>query len=245
MNEQNFKIFFVNFQSGMKMSKGYWQYITNGWKYILPHNSDSLKDVIKFINKEKPDVVSFAEIDGSSWRSKNIDQVKLISKETNLAYNHFYKTRGNGRWINQGNAIISKYELKNNTQIKLPGYGEKRYLCSSDIKIGNQNIKYYTTHLSTNKQINVAQRYFIAKKISEELGLKILTGDFNIERDELNIIKNHTNMTDIELQNTFPAWAPVKILDHIFVSNNFNIKEVDIYAGVNFSDHLPIGLKIS
>ena len=116
------KILFINFQSGMCMSEGYSQYFTKGWKYIFPHNSDSLSDVIEFIKKEKPDIVTFAEIDGASWRSKNIDQVKSISEQTNLKYNHFFLTRSVNNWINQGNAIISKYPVyaENQGTIQLP-----------------------------------------------------------------------------------------------------------------------------
>ncbi len=238
------KILFINFQSGMCMSKGYSQYFTNGWKYIFPHNSISLNDVIEFIKKEKPDAVMFAEIDGTSWRSKNIDQVKIISEKTSLKYNHFFPTRVSGKWINQGNAIISKYELDNNTQIKLPGYGEKRYLCSSNIVIENRVVKYYTTHLSTNKQINLAQRYFIAKKLKRSKNTTILTGDFNIEKDSLEIIKKYTNMNDVDLKKTFPTWNPTKILDHIFVSNDCEVKKVHVYNEALFSDHLPIGVNI-
>ncbi len=239
------KILFINFQSGMYMSKGYLQYITKGWKYIFPHDSISLNDAVKFIKKEKPDVVMFAEIDGSSWRSKDIDQVKIISKKTSLKYNHFFPTRVMGKWINQGNAIISKYELNNNTQIKLPGYGEKRYLCSSNIVIENSVIKYYTTHLSTNKQINLAQRYFIAKKLKRNKDTTILTGDFNIEKDSLEIIKKYTNMNDIKLKETFPTWNPAKILDHIFISNDCEIKKVYVCNETRFSDHLPIRVSIN
>jgi endonuclease/exonuclease/phosphatase family metal-dependent hydrolase len=228
----------------MKMSMGYYQYFSKGWKYILPHNSESLMDVIEFIKKENPDVVSFAEIDGKSWRSKDVDQVDFISKKTNLQNSYFFQTRKVGHWINQGNAILTKYKVTNNRQIKLPGYGEKRYLCSVDIDLGGVSIKYYTTHLSTNKQINLAQRYFIVQKINEVNQLKILTGDFNVEIDSLHIIKNNTSMIDIGFKKTFPVWQASKTLDHIFVSEEMAVVGVKTYNDKCFSDHYPIGIDI-
>jgi endonuclease/exonuclease/phosphatase family metal-dependent hydrolase len=236
------KILFINFQSGMRMTKGHVQYLTSGWKYLLPHNSDALKDVVEFINKEKPDIVSFAEIDDCSFRTKQCNQVGVISQKTHLEHFIFFPTRVSGMWINQGNAILSKYPIANSNQEQLPGRGEKRYLCSADIFVDKNKLKLYTTHLSTTKKRNVMQREFIASKMQQVQVPAILTGDFNIGAREMQIIKHKTNFKDIKFENTFPSWKPKMILDHIFVSKEFNVQQSKTYIEEKFSDHLPIGI---
>lgn len=236
------KILFINFQSGMHMVSGHAQYLTSGWKYLFPHNSDALDDVINFIKKEDPDFVSFAEIDSSSWRSKYRDQVEFISQKTELSHFVFFPTRVNGSWIVQGSAILSKYPIADSMQIKLPGYGEKRYLCKANIKFDKYTLQYYTTHLSTNKKLNIAQRYFIAKKMCSVQTPAILTGDFNIGKDEMQIIKDNTCLDDVVFEPMFPSWKPTMILDHIFVSKEFDVQKIVTYDDEKFSDHLPIGI---
>jgi len=237
------KIIFINFQSGMYMVSGHMQYLTSGWKYIFPHNSRALTNVINFIRKESPDIVSFAEIDGPSWRSKKINQVKVISQKTGLEYFTFFPTRVQGRWINQGNAILSRHPIGHTTQIKLPGYGEKRYLCRADISLGKCVVQYYTTHLSTDKKINIAQRYFIAKKLQHIKIPAILTGDFNIGKDDMQIIKDNTDLNDVVFEPMFPSWQPKMILDHVFMTQEFVVQKSVTYVDEKFSDHLPIGVE--
>jgi endonuclease/exonuclease/phosphatase family metal-dependent hydrolase len=238
------KIIFINFQSGMMITKSYGQYFQQGWKYFLPHNSIGLEKVVNFLNKEKPDIVSLAEIDSYSWRSKQVDQVKFISQKTDLKESVFFSTHRLGQLINQGNAILSKYSLTKTAQQRLPGFGERRYLCQAEIDLGQQKLLYFITHLSTNKNVNIAQRNFIAKKILNHNQPAILTGDFNSEKDCLNIIANNTKMNEIQFKPTFPTWQPRFTLDHIFIHQDYKIVNKQIYEKAKFSDHLPIGAEI-
>jgi endonuclease/exonuclease/phosphatase family metal-dependent hydrolase len=237
------KIIFINFQSGMKMIQGHRQYFTSGWKYLFPHNSIALKDVVDFVNREKPDIVSFAEIDGVSWRSKGLNQIKEISNATHLEHSDFFVTRVQGNWIQQGNAVLSRYPILNTKQIKLPGRGERRYLCNANIDVESHILKFYTTHLSTSKQRNKMQRQFIAKKMNSIKTPAILTGDFNIGAEEMKIIKSQTCLRDIKFEPMFPSWKPNIILDHIFVSKECKVIKNTTYKDAIFSDHLPIGIE--
>lgn len=245
MSHIKLKILFINFQSGMHITQGYMQYVTSGWKYVLPHNSKGLQDVITFIQRENPDIVSFAEIDGPSWRSKGLDHVKEICTATELRYHAYFPTRKTGTWVNQGSAILSRYPLSDSTQMKLPGYDESRYLCSASIDVEGEKITYKTTHLSTNEKLNSAQRFFIAKKLQKIDGPAILTGDFNIEKYKLGLIVSHTDFNDLDFDKTFPSWHPRHTLDHMFISSHGQAENITTYTDEHFSDHLPIGATIT
>lgn len=236
------KILFINFQSGMHMSYGYMQYITSGWKYIFPHNSDALDKAIGFINKEQPDIVAFAEIDDCSWRTKQCNHVQTLAMKTHLKYFHFFPTRVSGKWIVQGNAILSRHPIVETGQVQLPGRGEKRYLCNANIDINSTVLHFFTTHLSTTKKRNEKQRQFIADTMKKINTPAILTGDFNIGAQEMKIIQNQTHLIDVKFDATFPSWKPKIILDHMFVSEELDIQKITTYTKEKFSDHLPIGI---
>ncbi|MEA3323172.1 MAG: endonuclease/exonuclease/phosphatase family protein [Patescibacteria group bacterium] len=237
------KILFINFQSGMRMVNGHMQYLTSGWKYLFPHNSDGLEDVVTFINREQPDIVSFAEIDDCSLRTKQCNQVDVIGQKTHLEHTIFFPTRVSGKWIHQGNAILSRYPISSSEKIQLPGSGEKRYLCRADIIINKKTLQFFTTHLSTTKKRNKRQRQFIADTMQKINTTAILTGDFNIGAQEMTIIKNQTSFVDVQFTPMFPSWKPEVILDHIFVSGGCSVKKSTTYVNEKFSDHLPIGVE--
>lgn len=239
------KIAFLNFQNGIGITKGYWQYFTKGWKYFFPNNTKNVKDLISFINKEKLDIISLAEIEGGSWRSKSVNQVNLINKETDLHYQKFFPAHQMGKIINQGNAILSKYPILSVKSQKMPGKGESRYLVKAKIKINERTVTYFTTHLSLKKKYNSKQVEFISNEVKKQKGLVILTGDFNVDEQALISLRKKLKLNKIEAAGTFPSWKPNHNLDHVFFSKEFRIRKKYIFKNVKISDHIPISVEMS
>lgn len=87
-------------------------------------NVDALSKKIKEIN---PDILFLQELDIDSNRSDFVNQIQQILDNTDLNYGAFasqWKSKlvpsNNIKQINSGNAILSKYELKDATRYSLP-----------------------------------------------------------------------------------------------------------------------------
>ncbi len=234
------KIGALNAQSGIETTKGSWQYLLTSHKYFLPHSSEAIRKISDFINSEDLDLITFSEIEGGSFRSKNINQLDLISKFTNLTKKVFFPTVRLSKLFNQGNALCSRYPIIKTENIRLPGGGEPRYLGKATVDIEGIEITVLTTHLSLNQGVREEQIQFIANMVNRTQGPLILAGDFNIkEPSELELI-DKTRLRKTPSYNTYPSWNPKSPEDVIFFSPEFELISSHPYKEEKFSDHLPI-----
>jgi endonuclease/exonuclease/phosphatase family metal-dependent hydrolase len=233
------KISTFNIQSGVGITKDYWQYLTSFWKYFLPHSQDNIIKTANFINSEKIDVISLTEIDGGSLRSQNINQLKLLSNLTSLNESIFFATYKFGKVINQGNAILSKYPILESKNYRLPGKGEPRYLGMALLKMEKNNLTILVTHLSLDKKDRIEQIKYISEFVNNITTPLILSGDFNINNESELITINNTGLKRAANYKTYPSWNPKICKDSIFVSDSFIIKKRYMLK-TNISDHLPI-----
>ncbi|MEE8336104.1 MAG: endonuclease/exonuclease/phosphatase family protein, partial [Candidatus Neomarinimicrobiota bacterium] len=87
---------------------------------------DNLNNLAKLIKQENPDILLLQEVDVESKRTAYIDQVQWLLNQTDFNYgvcasvweSQVILADGLGR-INTGNAILSKWELKNAERIQL------------------------------------------------------------------------------------------------------------------------------
>lgn len=235
------RILLQNLQCGANLSKGYLHLIFGSWKYFMPHSQEPIEILAKYMKDEKIETGLFTEADAGSFRTKNIDEIKLISQISGLSNNHFFLTVNIGKITNQGNAVFSKYPIIENKAYLLPGKGEKRYLCHSIIKVKNKKINFFVTHLTLSFNDRQEQLKTINEIVKSVKGTIILGGDFNIiKEDELRHIDS---LKRISFLKTYPSWNPKKSLDNIFVSDN--IKKYSISTTtIKMSDHLGLILEI-
>jgi len=233
------KIATLNMQSGVGTTKGYWQYPTTFWKYFFPHSIENIAKTSELINSEDVDIIAFTEIDGSCFRSKNINQAELISNLTNLKESIFFPTYKIGSILNQGNAINTKFPILSTKSYELPGFGEPRFLGEAVLNVNGTNVSVFVTHLSIGKKSREKQLEYIAEIINNTQGSIILTGDFNIlDASELNII-GKTKLEKISNCKTYPSWNPKISTDLLLLSKEFNITGFYSADSVKVSDHLP------
>ena len=100
-----------------------------GSRVIIPENEvkDNLQKIANFINETKPDILFLQEVDIESKRTGYIDQVKWLLNNTYFNYGiyasmweaQYVPSDGLGR-MNTGNAILSRWKIKNPERIQLP-----------------------------------------------------------------------------------------------------------------------------
>lgn len=235
------KILLQNLQCGANLSGGYWHLALGSWKYFMPHSQEPIKKLSQYMKDEQIEAGLFTEADAGSFRTRNIDEIKIISEISGLQYNKFFLTASAGKIINQGNAIVSRYPIIDSKSYLLPGGSEKRYLCHSIIKVKNKKINLFVTHLTLGFKDRQEQLKTINSIIKSVKGTRIFGGDLNIiNEDELRHIDS---LRRISFLKTYPSWDPKKFLDNIFISDDIKRYELST-TKIKMSDHLGLILEV-
>lgn len=215
-----------------------------------PHCTENLEKIIENIKAISPDILAITESEEQSVRSMFINYNEMIKETLNLNFEYFpthHKYARNGfRKKSQSNAIFVKPEHKITGRGNL--YFEKseqrRCIGRCDIEVKTNEdrlpVSVFVTHLSVSKKYRPKQIEEVIEFTRKASGLVILTGDFNIKRDEseLSVIREY--FREAGPLGTWPSWkSHIYAMDRIFVSNEFHI--VDKFAPkVSGSDHLPL-----
>jgi len=241
---KSIKLVSFNIEYCASISRGYWQYITRWWKYILPHETEAIHNIAEIINRDKIDIATFMEMDGGSYRTRHNNYMSLISYLTELKENVFYPVRQ--MWwglTNQGNGIATRFDVVEANNIKLETnrvFGENRYLSVSKLNVNDKIIYVMTTQLALGNKSRIKEFQHIANVINNIKDPILFTGDLNTQNEkELEILKT-TRLKRIETTNTFPSWKPKRRIDYIFHSPEFEVVESYVIDSLKVSDHLPI-----
>jgi endonuclease/exonuclease/phosphatase family metal-dependent hydrolase len=161
----------------------------------------NMAEVAKRINEINPDILFLQEVDINSKRSAKINQLQYILDNTQLNYGtyasqwkaSYIPSEGLGR-MDSGNAILSKWELKEAHRIALPLIKEqnflvryfylKRNLMEASLEHPNGKLMLLNTHASAYAKDNTKKLQLdIIKKHIDSLNQQgmqfILAGDFN------------------------------------------------------------------
>ena len=139
--------------------------------------------IVAAINASGAEIIGLQEVDYKTKRTGYVDQAAEIARLAGYPYYKFFKAidlDGGGFGV----AIISKHRIENWDQINLPASGEEqRILARAEIRVHNELINFFVTHLSYNGEpgTNRAEQFAaVANKIANYKNV-ILTGDFNTE----------------------------------------------------------------
>ena len=139
--------------------------------------------IVAAIKASGADIVGLQEVDYKTNRAGGIDQAAKIAQLAGYSHYKFFRAidfNGGGFGV----AVISKYPIANSEQINLPASGkEQRILARAGIRINNEIINFFVTHLSYNGEpgTNRAQQFTaVANKIAN-YNKVILVGDFNTD----------------------------------------------------------------
>ena len=223
---------------------------------ISDFNITDLQAVADVIIREKPDVVVLQEVDKYTVRSnKDSHQAKDLGEMTGMYY-HFagasYKSEGE-----QGQAILSKYPIKDAKSYKLPlpeeSNGETRSLAIIIVEIEGVDIAFMNVHLDHRSDAD--RRYQIEQMLEYTKNFDkypiIFGGDFNMKPDNENFKLIETQFTKVTDDHplTFPQINPSTTIDFILL----NKKAMDLFTVEDYytvdeqyaSDHLPLILEVS
>ncbi len=206
-----------------------------------PRKQKNIDAIASFIRDF--DVVCLQEVGLGGKRSGGVSQLPRLMEVSGLTHSAVQTNRIVGKVSIHGNAILSRYPIKNIIDRKLPGRvpGRGKIICEiEDITIIN-------THLSLSSNAQSQQLNFIAEDIKGRAPV-IMCGDLNLraasgiltgfsERTGLNILTNITT-------KTHPSWSPKRDLDHILASPELSAQPPTVYD-VRLSDHLPVSVTVS
>ena len=177
------------------------------------------------IEKLKPDIMCFQEV----WKEEDENQAEKIANLT--GYQFVYEKSFDLDGVAFGNAIISKYPIKNhsvNYMSAEPEFDEKRLLLHAQILYNEINLDVMCTHLNykyEHQHVREDQVKFILEYISK---LKkntfpvILCGDFNADpnSDEIRLITGHRKSINGTVLRD--SWVITNPKDHGFTWSNKN-----------------------
>lgn len=223
------------------------KYLNQPLKHMRGYLGQSLDHIHKigeFINEYNPDIVGLVEVDLGSFRTKEINQAKLLGEITKNNYVSHYKYEENSNYMKipmlrkQGNAVLTKKEIVNKKFHYLDN-GMKKLI----IEVDTGEVVVFIVHLALGGKTRlkqIVQLHSIVKNCQKPF---IIAGDFNIfwGNEEIELFLKASELENVNYLNkpTFPSWKPKKELDFILHSKNIKIINYDVIK-TTLSDHLPI-----
>ncbi len=206
-------------------------------------NGEKISEIAEDIQKYSPDVVCVQEIDMNVSRSGKRDVLKELADNVQMNYCFFPAIRLQGGTYGVG--ILSAYPLENCSlqPLDVRKGDEERVLASAEITVNGQTVHIYNTHLSFEDSQTRLQQIQAVNTVLVQNTPFILTGDFNAESFE-----EFSNLSGVNAANTEETPYQTYIgdddtvfrsIDNIFVSDNFEMKEVTL-GDTSASDHKPL-----
>lgn len=212
---------------------------------------ERVRDVIASFD---PDVVLLQEVDEGARRSGGHRQVDVLGDMLTLRHRAFFpnvRLRDGGHY---GNAVLSRYPMSyaQNIDLTVP-MSKRRSVLHVRARVRGarhlRTVHVYNLHLGLTQILRQMQlQRFLASRPFVDLHHRtpiILGGDFNdvwgsIGRECLGPVGFRGPERPLA---TFPAWAPFRALDALYVRGDATLSEVcrpALAAARWASDHLPL-----
>ena len=243
---QGLKLLSFNIQVGIKTT-AYRQYLTNGWKHLLPHfdRARNLQKIAKLICAY--DVVGLQEVDGGSLRSGFVNQVEFLAQMAGFPYWYAQLNRDLGLLAQHGNGLLSRVSPLDLHDHKLPGAIPGRGAVFMRLPFGeSEELLVVMLHLSLGERSRQQQLAYIAEQVADEKNV-VLMGDMNTSATVLmeeSPLKSLSLQTGELSQPTYPAWQPRTTLDHVLVTPSVSVQDYQV-LDCQVSDHLPVSVEVA
>lgn len=223
-----------------------------------------LTKAIRFLKKEKVDIICLQEVKGES-KDNNNDAAKIAAALSfNFIYFEAFTTDRHIPAFSMGNAILSRFEIKKGQRIYLSNLSaykksaetEPRIAVIADINAGRKSLTVINTHLAYSENCLSSQaRKRQVDKLSGTLRKKnlVLAGDFNAGFNNPDIKKLSQALISADKNDNKPTWSIYKKadkrfsrenlkykIDHIFVSPDLKVESFEVKRNIFASDHLPV-----
>jgi endonuclease/exonuclease/phosphatase family metal-dependent hydrolase len=232
-----------NIQAGAD-TRRYSEYVTSGWKQVLPHK-DKRNNLNRIAHLLKDfDVVGLQEVDSGSFRSGFIDQTAYLAEQAGFPYWYRQVNRKLGKLAQHSNGVLSRVEPSIISEHRLPGL-PGRGAVLMEFLTNEKPLGICMMHLALGRRARLRQFSYISELVSHYSHL-VLMRDFNCgcSSREFQYLMEHTNLQGSTCDMmTFPSWRPNRKLDHILASPSLRISKSEVLNYAH-SDHLPISLEI-
>lgn len=205
-----------------------------------PRKRENIEKIAHFIKDF--DIVCLQEVGLGGRRSGGVSQLPRLMELSRLTHSAVQTNRVVGKVSIHGNAILSRFPIKNIIDRKLPGrvQGRGQMICEVD------GLTIINTHLSLSSKAQSQQLQFISADIKARPNV-VMCGDLNL-RASSGILKGFAESSGLEIltnlsTKSHPSWAPKRDLDHILISSNLSAKSPMVHD-VRISDHLPVSVTI-
>lgn len=212
--------------------------------------------VLAVVGHYAPDVLLLQEADEGARRSSHHRQAELIGAAVGLPHRVFFpnvKVRGGGVY---GNAVLSRFPIVGARNIGLTFVGRKRRSAIyAELAVPGahggrpRSIHVFNVHLGlAGWERRWQLRRFLAGHPLAGLAARtpvILGGDFNDVWETLGpaFLEPAGFHGQAPPPRTFPAWAPVRALDALYVRGDLRLRQVfrsHLREARFASDHLPL-----
>jgi endonuclease/exonuclease/phosphatase family metal-dependent hydrolase len=241
-DSQRIRLLSYNIQTGVDTQR-YRQYVTQGWKHVLPHRERllNLNRIASMISDY--DVVGLQEVDSGSLRSGFVDQTEYLAHRAGFPFWYKQINRSLGKLAQHSNGVLSRIKPSRVTEHKLPGLpGRGAILCRFG---GRDGLSVCIMHLALGRRARLRQVLFVSELVRDHPHVVIM-GDFNCNCDsrEMELLKERVDLRASSCdKSTFPSWRPMRKIDHILVSRSLVIENARV-LDYPLSDHLPIGIDV-
>jgi len=241
------KIMFYNIAYGSGMNGSLKRYLFYGILHFFWLPVNAVQRLIKFLEKERVDVICLAEVDGGSFRNRFRNQAQHIAKQLLIPFFHSHtKYHHRSIWSSiamireQHDAILSR---KKGRLVRHQLQSGMQKLVQEYIVEG---VSIFTVHLAViSRRIRQRQLSELAEIIKKCPRPHLVCGDFNVNHslEDLKRFIRQTKLRRLIKKPTYPSISPFLYLDHFFVSQGIKIKRAGV-INTQHSDHLPVWVEI-
>lgn len=233
-----------NIQVGIGSIRGR-HILTHGWRYLMPHRHGRRHLELIAQALREFDIVGVQEADAGSFRTGYLNQARFLAMRARFPHWYSQVTREVGNIARMTCSLLSRLPWVNLTQHRLPASRHGRVAIEATLRLGDHHLAVIVTHLSLRQASRQQQMHFLAQRLNRHKSA-ILMGDLNCGADaqELADLLQHTRLIlPATSPLTFPSWRPRRRLDHILVSDDLCVEDMQALPLV-CSDHLPVAARV-
>ncbi len=243
-NSRQLRLLSYNIQAGTTTGR-YREYITRSWRQVLPNNQrvanlDAISELVASY-----DIVALQEVDCGSLRSGFLNQAKYLATHARFPHWNHQGNRKVGMIAHAGNGLLSRIEPSEIEEHKLPGAIPGRGAMVVRYGEGRKALWLVILHLALGRRARAQQFDYVAGLVREYPHVVVM-GDFNTGPGsrEMRRFCDQAGLIIPDSHLTFPSWQPQRAIDHILVSPNMDIAELEVLP-VSYSDHRPLSMTVN
>lgn len=199
-----------------------------------------IDSVVNLIKKTNADIVGLNEVYGK-YDNNEAQYIQIANK---LGFYYYFGQTITWRGIPYGNALLSKFKLKNPETIMIPdpmvkdnNSFETRAIIKSEFE--DLDLTALVTHFGLNSSEQENALKTTLDTLSNIKNKYVFMGDLNMEptNEKIKTIKNILIDTVPFNGPTFPSDFPTRKIDYIFISKDITLIDAKIIKKI-VSDHL-------